>query len=267
MPGFQLQTALPERPVRILDMMDPPDMSTSAAGGNNTVLFRRGGIAVQGGGTSLAGVLESVGGVVVSTFQGGLWCSSVSAAAQRKTRSGSRIFFPFSIDIAQRPASSRQPLLYQLESLIQRDTPLVALAPYSFSSANTAGTVSELSDTAAAGYELVSRSDVNAGRWTVRVRLVQAGALTVVQDTGINPATTPIIHACMRLQSTTNPRLSFLINGQEFGVLQGVANMPLANGSLQTTGLVQGLSVGGGVGQVDRSVQARWFIEELPGFV
>lgn len=261
MPRVDTATAPPER--TILDMLDPPETSTSAFAGGNLVYYRRGSTSPG----RLAPVWENGSGWVAGRFQGAFWAQAVSAAANRKTRSSSFTPFPISVDAASRPVTARYPQVFQLEALLRRTTPLVALAPLSFSVAWTGGVVSELSDTTSAGYELVSRSDVNGGRWTVRVRLADAGALTVVQDTGIDPATTTILHAAMRLEYTTNPRLLWVLNGLEFGILQGLANLPFAaSNSLQVVGLCQGLSVGGGVGQLDNSSQTRYRIIELPGF-
>lgn len=246
---------------RILDLIEPPGFTTSLA--SQTVYSRRAAAPLINP-TTLP-ILETTSGWAISAarFQGMLWAEASSLAATRKTRVTSRFLMPVGEDISLAPAASRIPLRFQHEIVIFRTAPLVAAAPLAFGIQSQGGSLFELSDTTLPGYELVSRSDVNAGRWTVRARLANAGALVVVQDTGINPATTPQIHACLRYDLDTTPKMSFIVNGVQYGLLTGIAAIPVFTTSLQAIGLVQGLSVGGGAAQVDRSRQSRVWIEEL----
>jgi hypothetical protein len=253
----------------IFDILDPPEMQTSAAASNG--FLRRGVSSAPTATAFLAPVLDNaVAAWTVQVFQNALWQRASSLAATRQTKISSRWWFPTQLNPANDPPGGRLPLQYELSHILQRTTPLVAVAPLAFSLVYGAGTHGELSDVASAGYELVSRSDLNGGRWTVRVRQVNAGALTVVQDTGIDPANGPIFAKLIFRSVLNSPRLSFLI-GQgttlaEFGVVSGYANMPLGNGNLQTQGIVQGLGVGGGAGQVDRVKSGRFTVRELAGF-
>lgn len=245
---------------RLLDLAEPPDYSTTF--GTTTVYSRRAGVPLINPTTLPIFDTNTNWAIGLARFQGMLWGEASSLAATVKTRFTSRWQFPIGADMANAPAASRVPLRHQLEVVIFRTTPVVAVAPLSFGVLNNAN-ARELSDTAVAGYEVVSRSDVNAGRWTVRARFSNGGALQTIQDTGIDPATTPQIHAALRYEHALTPRLSCYINGVEYGVISGQSSMPVMGTSLQTIGLAQGLSAGGGVGQIDRSRQTRVWIEEI----
>ena len=246
---------------RILDLIEPSGYHTGLS--SSTVYSRRAGLPMLQTPTALP-ILDNASGwaVGLSRFQGAIWAEATSAVATRKYRFASRFWMPIGEDMSQAPATSQMKLRYQHECVLFRTTPLVALAPLAFGVMANA-TPSELSDTTAPGYECVSRSDVNGGRWTVRVRLTTAGALTVLADTGINPAVTPQIHIALRYEHLITPRLAFWINGTEYGALSGLAAMPVFGTSLQTIGMIQGLSAGGGAAQLDRSRQSRAWIEEI----
>lgn len=215
---------------------------------------------------SASGWLSDNGGAGQGSI---IWAVANSAAATVKTRFSTKIVIPIGCDLALCPAVALWPLRYRIETLVWRVTsPLIANAPLSFVHCQ-GGAVSSLAAHAFAGYELLSDSTINGGRWTARVRLADAGGIVTLGDSGVDPAGgTTQTHIEMRYDATTNPRLSFLINGVELAssVLQGVANLPVFTGSGAWPGLAQGLAVGGGAAQKDRQRQTRFRIEQLVGF-
>lgn len=246
---------------KLLDLQEPSGYTTVLT--SQTVYARRGVIPMLNA-TTLP-ILESTSGFAIGAakFQTKLWAQATSASATRKTAATSRYLFPLGEDMSLEPATARYSLRHQYEAVIFRTTPLIALAPLAFGYVVNAGQA-ELSDITTVGYEIVSRSDVNGGRWTVRARFANAGALQIVQDTGIDPAVTPTIHAELRYDHALTPRLSVWINGTEYGVLSGLASIPVVStATLHSWGIVQGLSAGGGVGQIDRYRQCRARITEI----
>lgn len=245
---------------RLMDAMEPPGYNTSLT--TTPIFFRRAAKPVWGNDTMP--LLEStIAWAISNRFQGFAWAQATSAAATRKTRATTRLQAPMGEDMTLQPASSRVNLRYQFEMVIWRTTPLIALAPLSMAYLGAAGAQFVLEDTTEPGYELISRSDLNGGRWTARARFVSAGPISVLQDTGLDPTIVPYIHAAIRYDHQLIPRLSCFVNGTEYGVLTGIANMPASSNSLQSFGICQGLSVGGGVGQIDRTRQCRIYIEEI----
>lgn len=265
---INIETVLPPPAIDILDVMDAPGYSGGTIA--SCLAYLRRGEYVSTISNVLSGVvLENISGWNFTVaFQGTRWCEATSAVATRKHMSTDRWYIPLGADQAALPASARQPMLYELECLTWRTTPLAA-SPLAFTIGYNGGSASVLQDPATnqQGYQVISDPAINAGRWTVQVRLVAGGAITTLVDTGIDPAVQPFAHLKIRYEHTTNPRLSCLVNGVEYGVLQGLANLPQqTTNTKQDLGLVQGLSVGGAAGQVDRMKQGRFRIQELPGF-
>lgn len=269
---FRVDTATPPPSQRFVDLMDPPTYATSFA--NGLAIARRGFVWTAGGGPRSPGVLDNINNFAPGSspgglYQGALWANADGNAilfgshAQAYT---SVLQMPMGVDQAAGPVSARQPLRYQLEAVLVREIPLAANVPLSFSIQWESSGVLTLSDSTAAGYELVSTSGLNAGRWTVRQRIASGGALVELEDTGIDPLVTDQVHVALRYDHTTNPRASFLVNGAEFGVRTGLAQMCTPNATIQQLGISYSLSAGSTAGQMDRFRQCRYWIEELAGF-
>lgn len=254
-----------------------------AAAAASTTLFEARDPVEYSTGIALLPVYMSGGGSVIYTptnmpvletgvnpwtsgrYQQSFWAIRNSVANVISTRQTSRWLLPISCDLASGPAAAILNQRFEHEAVVQRVTPLVATTPLAFGVNWNAGAWRELSDTASAGVEIVSRSDVNGGRWTIRRRLLDGGALTVIADTGIDPAAFPGgVHIVFRFESGTIPRASFILNGVEFGVMQGLAAMPFAaSGNTQQIGWGQGLSAGSLANQLDRTRQCVFRISRL----
>lgn len=265
------ETVLPPPEKYLLDVCDPADYSTSAS--PQQAFIRRGG-ALGNGTAAIAGPVwgtaTTFAVMPAPRFLNMSWARGLSAAATVNARNDSRWQIPLGADLTGVPASGYWPLRYRVETIVYRTGPLIAGAPFAFLCSYTGGAMRLLEDpgTTHSGYELVSISTLNGGRWTSRWRLAAAGAIVTGADSGVDPAGVQT-HIELRYDHTTNPRLSFLINGVEDpgSVLVGAANIPSGNnGNLQVTGVVQGLTVGGGVGQIDLQRQTRFRIEQLTGF-
>lgn len=264
---FSTESALPPPNIRILDLMDPPEYQT--IGSATPIWVRRGGFMIVP--NQQSPVLNFGLGFPSwtpgnpSQFEGAFWMAAQSAVNTRNTMYATSLSWPCSLDLSNCPPAGLQPMRFELQGLFTRTAPLVADAPLNVGFMWNGGGVSTLGQTLSAGYELISHSTLNAGRWTAQSRRVRAGAITMSVDTGI-PGDTPIFYQ-LRLDRTTNPKLSVLVNGVEFGVLQGQANMPTSiNGTAMAVGVCQGLNPGGGAGQIDFYRQGRYIVEELPGF-
>lgn len=263
------EAVLPPLEDYLIDLCDEQDYATAVAG--RTVFARRGGGSL-GANFSTGPVWDGASGWLAEAGArnlGMVWAAASSAAATLKGRSSSRWQLPIGFNLTGVPAVAYWPLRYRLETILWRtNTPSVADQIVSFVCSWTGGTVRNLSDGATfPGYELVSDTLINGGRWTPRWRMAGAGALTTGADSGIDPAGVQT-HLELRYDHTTNPRLSFLIDGVELpgSVRTGLAEMPVGSSSLQVTGLVQGRTVGGGVGQLDRQRQTRFRVQQLVGF-
>lgn len=235
----------------LVELRDPPEYATGLANGNT---YGQGLISF--GTANLVPVLETgIGTAWTSQRRNQMfWFRGRSVAGARGVRGTNRWLFPVSCDLTTAPAAGVYAQRWELEAIIARTTPLVANAPISMGVTwNAGGGHADLNDTASAGYELISNSTINGGRWTVRRRLTDGAAVTVVADTGLDPVNFPGgVHVIMRLDSGVVPRLSFIVNGVEFGAISGLAAMPFAaSGNFQTIGVCQGLSVGGGANQDD----------------
>lgn len=270
----RIETIQPPPNSTVLDVSDPEDYDTNLA--NSAGWMRGGAISTAVAGYPVGPILNSLSGfaVTVAPVKGSMWSRATSAAATVKSATvNNRYTMPVGMDLAATPQGLQggyRPQLFRFDLVVNRQTtPLVANAPLGIGIQWNGGSSRILSDMANAGYELVSDSTVNGGRWTVRTRLAAGGGLVVVQDTGISPddGTGTLQQAIqLRYEHTTNPRLSFLINGVEFGVLQGIANVPTRNGNAVTMGVVLGLSAGGGAGQIDNYSRCRYRINTLTGF-
>ncbi len=115
------------------------------------------------------------------------------------------------------------------------------------------------------GFELCSNPAVNAGRWTVRHRLLAGGAVVTATDTGVVPTANP---ARMRFQFATFPAPAFTIelNGVLVFTAAGAANLPsaaLGASELYGPAFCSGDNPGSAVGATDWLAAARYTLEEL----
>lgn len=252
----------------LLDVIDQFD--NSQVGTGQMMHVRRGGML--GAAANIGPVWSLVNGFAteVGRTQGYMWANAISAAATLKRREDTRWPVPIGADQSSLVGTDGYyPLRYRVGVITYRLTnPLIALAPLYFGMAWSGGPLSRLSTNAFSGYELLSSSDVNGGNWTVNVRLANAGALVPLVNTGITPQGAGQQHLEIRYDDTAAPRLSCFINGLEFGVITGLANMPgqAVGNATQIWGVGQGLAVGGGAGQVDKMRRTRFRIQELAGF-
>jgi hypothetical protein len=105
----------------------------------------------------------------------------------------------------------------------------------------------------------VARGALNAGRWTPRVRLVNAGAITDGPDSGISFLLAAYTQLSIVYEEGIIPRIRWLINGREIFQIAGDANMPNTNGSPQIT---KAMGAGAGV-TACRYAETRFRCEEI----
>lgn len=258
MPGFRSETALPERDTTVLDVFE------QMANGHQCLVSRRGSWNVANFNPRIQIYNLNTGSwPIVGLTDGFYWYETTSAANSIRSRQFQDLQPGFPGDESLAPAAGRYPYRITYEMVIKRATPLVADAPLGFYISFVGLQIPE--GTTNCGFGIYSSTPVNGGRWSVVSRKNTGGAAGATIDTGIAGDTQ--ILARLIYEHTSNPRLWAEVNGTVFGLLQGVANMPVIPGGQDWfVIIVNGQSVGGGVGQVDRFRQPRIKIEELAGY-
>jgi hypothetical protein len=257
----------------ICDVVESPSNNEGSIG-QAIVLGRRGVYGPLIGDVAPNGIFDSnVSGVQVA-FRGGVWAQVTSTGVAQRigaTANNTRVRPPIGVDVAGLAAAAVMPMRFDLSILVHRATPLVAVVPFGLVMEWDPGSPpANLLDTTTtrAGFQVASRSDVNGGRWTTGRRLTDGGAFVAGTDSGVDPADGFPHRIGIRYEHSTNPRLVGLVDGVEVGPLLGLAAIPsstvLAN--LFRTSVVQDTTGGAAAGQVDRYVQARLTITQLPGF-
>lgn len=257
--------------VRISTATSPPLLTSldleelifgNVAQGNSTALIRRGFYQIPSG-TNLWNVSGS-GFSEPATHAGYVWRLGSANAGGASVYSIAALDHPMGQDLTTDPAGFVRPTRYTLQCVMHRlflnvNMPCV----FGIGAINAA-----LAFTTEEGFEVSSQIEVNAGRWTVRRRVVSAGAIVDV-DTGI-PGLTDV-YVEIIYDNTTNPSIVARVNGQEFGGVTGLANIParpdrVGNQTAWQIHNIYGSTSGGGGGNgFFRGFRA--IIEELPGFV
>ena len=244
-------------------------ITESATQSTATLRARRGSIGLNSG-VNIWGV-QSAGFPQGADRDGYLWRSISSGAIQtgvyaiaNSFNTGLGFDHPMGADATTDPPGYVRPVRWTLGCVMRRNL-LPGQKPSTF---GVVAILQALGFTTETGFEISSQIEVNAGRWTVRRRVVAAGAIVSV-DTGI-PGLTDV-YAEIIYDHTTNPTLFARVNGQVFGQVQGLANVPrradrFGNQVAWNICNVSG-SPGSAGGGNDFYRGFRITIEELPGFV
>lgn len=256
----------------LVDLLEHPTISNNGSLVNPGIIVRRGQWSAE--------LTERILNTAVATvtavfFQNRFWLASTSVGATPGTR-GKRmeddnaIGWPLlGIDLTDVPRIARLPVRWEWSILVHRDGPLAAAdILYEFNLFAMSGTPPAISTVGTfPGIAVSSRGDLNGGRWTVRRRVSQGGAL-VDTDTGI-VAAGEVHRIGIRYDHTVPPRIAAVIDGAEYGAVSGIANMPrndVAGSNFWSMAIVQNDPTGT-AGQVDRHAETRINVKPLPGFV
>jgi hypothetical protein len=232
-------------------------------------------------GSAQLATLVTRGGLPGSTAPTSLWASSASPnAVDRHPTLGLRGYkvisavnglggrtapdfvFPIGRRWDQVPAGARRYRRFELESVLVRAA-VVANVPYAYGVKSEVGAYEMAQQTSATGLEIFSDSTINAGRWSVRSRLVDNGALTVLADTGI-AATTAINARIFYEEGDAGPVFAVDVNGQRVVTLAGYAAMPSRVSSNEFYPIFSaGRNPGSAAGATDWMLQSRFRIWEL----
>jgi hypothetical protein len=176
--------------------------------------------------------------------------------------------WPIGMQLQALGSSQRLPTKYEFDILLMRTpAPLALDVPFGVTLLWTTGTQNLLSlaPNTWVGYEISSRSTVNAGNWTLYRREVSTNALANA-DTGIHPDAGPL-HVLFRYwHVATNPQFDIVLNGTTFVSFVGLANLlqPLTYAAgLFRIGVTQNSVI---AGQTDGWVGSHLKITRLPGF-
>ncbi len=255
--GFRVDTATSPPQLTNLDV---EEMVLGTVVVNSRLRIRRGGGAPH----TDSDLWVTAGGFrQPSNLNGYLWRNMSSAGLVTISMFTDVFDHPMGQDLTTDPPGFSRPERWTLQCVMHR-TSLPALSPATFA---VAAINTGLEFTVGEGFEISSQIEINAGRWTVRRRIVDSGALISV-DTGI-PGLTDVL-AEIIYDNTTDPVLFARVNGAEFGRVQGLANIPvrpvaIGSGTVWHIQNIQG-SAAAGAGQ-DLFRGFRLIIDELPGFV
>ena len=265
--GFRVDTATSPPLSTLLDAEEV--ITESATQSTATLRARRGSIGLNGT-VNIWGV-QSIGFPQGANRDGYLWRSVSTGAIQtgvyaiaNSFNTGLGFDHPMGADATTDPPGYVRPVRWTLGCVMRRNlTP--ANKPSTF---GVVAILQALGFTTEPGFEISSQVEVNAGRWTVRRRIIPAGAILSV-DTGI-PGLTDV-YAEIIYDHTTDPTLFARVNGQEFGQVQGLVNVPrrvdrFGNQVAWNICNVSGSPASAGGGN-DFYRGFRIIIEELPGFV
>lgn len=116
------------------------------------------------------------------------------------------------------------------------------------------------------GYDVVSDAALNAGRWTLRSRLANGGALTVDLDTGLDPLLAPLLFEFIYTESLA-PTLEVKIGGISQKIYAGQAQMvsaaaPGASKPRWIPQVFQGVGAGSIVGAIDWLGGGHYYLED-----
>lgn len=111
-------------------------------------------------------------------------------------------------------------------------------------------------------FVLSSDPAVNGGRFTARVRVLPAGAITTLNDTGISPSATTWVRFGCRYTEGLTPLLELLIAGNVVAQREGLAQLPQnTSGSFQSAVFAFGASAV--VGTTIERAYSRFRVEEI----
>ena len=113
----------------------------------------------------------------------------------------------------------------------------------------------------APAFVLSSDPAVNAGRWTARVRQVDAGAITTLNDTGILPSATAFQYYEVQYTEGPVPLLELLINGVTVASISGLASVPATTGVALAGAFGFGISIVAGTTM--QYAALRYRVEEI----
>lgn len=248
------ETVLPERLITSIDVQE--------------VLHAGGGLLIQrrGGTTWNRFVLldQTTGTVAIERDADGQFWRRASSALNTNTGYWmSSPNWPIGNDWSLLPPAAYLPTLWQFRLVVKRVLPagipgffgVFGQSPINPPSANNF-----------CAYGLQSINTENGGRWTVKLRTVEGGAITSF-DTGVDPSATGQLFE-LQYRDSTSPRIALLIDGVLVDERLGLANIPLVTAAARpwTIGYEVGINPGGGGPQVDRFRNARLIVTELPGY-
>lgn len=184
----------------------------------------------------------------------------ISAAAMRYS-------FPLGRNFSLFPSTLRPNKRWLWETLIERSMPLTAGSaldiglrddPFrGFDASLPGGSGGATGD---GGVILTSRSGTNGGRWTLAYKLVNAGAIQPLIDTGISPG--GIQHFKFEYYDQyPNPKLNIYIGATLVATLQG-ATLPVWDGNEPLNPAIIGDATN--IGQQDHQYYTRFLVEQLP---
>lgn len=111
-------------------------------------------------------------------------------------------------------------------------------------------------------FVLSSDPGVNAGRFTARVRIAPAGAITTLNDTGISPLTVGWQRFGVRLTEGPSPLLELLIDGLVVASRQGAGQLPVNSSGSFFAG-VMGFGCSAAAGTTVQRAYSRYYVDEL----
>src|SRR4051812_18501990 len=163
---------------------------------------------------------------------------------------------PLGRPLVQIPVTMRRQFRMVWETVIERTSALIAGAGLEI------GLKDDIIDLATAngGAVLSSVSTQNAGRWTLRYKLVNGGAEQAPIDTGFAVGTGILHHLRLEYLDQLTPTLNFFINGVLVGSLSG-ATLPAFDGNEPANPSIVQFSPT--IGQLDHQYGSRFYIEEL----
>jgi len=260
------ETATPPPELVILDWLDVTvEVNQMVAGG---FIQRRGTRtnATFSDGVPILSTSAGIGHLTVLRGGTGWYQVTSPGAIQQSGRFAvhSRCPVPLGCDQTGIPAAALRPVRVDFVAVLERTLPLVATIQYGIK--DGFGISSGLLDSKPeAGHEVVSIPEVNAGRWTYRVRAVAGGAILAF-DSGVAAGAPALVG--VRYEHTSNPRAAGLINGVEFAAVQGIAAVPKTAvvGDQGSVAVTQNTPNAVSAGQVDFHRLVRFTISQLPGF-
>lgn len=171
---------------------------------------------------------SAIGSVGVWCLANGVWTWRITNAVTTVGRSNVILSVPLNRDLSMAPLMPALARRYLWETVVWRDV-LTAGSDFSVQicSTNSLRPLGSGSDNNNIGYELASLDSRNAGRWTIRRRLLSGGVATDVLDTGLDALTPRKISYELVLTPSTR-RLQIAIDGAQVFATDVAADFPAA---------------------------------------